>query len=343
MGLRIASDIGEWHRWQQRRHLARHAKDLLFGRRNADEPRATLVRGSRDADIVVLVDATHASMANAVLAPLRWIPPDRVILVLGPGVRLDAAGTRLVTRVSDLGNHLGSATALLGCGEYTDIGAAAWDWARSSGAVTFVSQHGALTPHAPPLPSGSTLLAWSEAEGTFWRSGRADVQHVEVGSQLLWAAGNGPAGAPATGAGGPITYLGQGHAAEIPRARMVEAALRFCRAHDATYRPHPSERDKLSLLVGAGLRRSGIRFDTSGAPLATWDLPVVSVFSTGVLEAAARGRDAWVDFPRPPAWLGEFWERYGMSRFGGPPTPAPARPRVEPAQQVARILLEAAS
>lgn len=343
MGLRIASDIGEWHRWQQRRHLARHAKDLLLGRRKAEEPHATLVQGSPGADIAVLVDATHASMANAVLAPLRWIPPDRVILVLGPGVRLDAAGTVTVTRVSDLGHHLGSATTLLGCGEYTDIGAAAWGWARRTGAATFVSQHGALTPHAPPLPSGSTLLAWSEAEGAFWRSGRADVQDVEVGSQLLWAAGTGPAGAPATGARGQITYLGQGHAAEIPRARMVEAALRFCRAHDATYRPHPSERDVTSRSVLAGYRRAGITVGTSGVPLVDLEAPIVSVFSTGVLEAAARGRDAWVDFPRPPAWLGEFWERYGMSRFGGPPTPAPARPRVEPAQQVARILLEAAS
>ena len=342
MGLRIASDLDEWHRWQQRRHLARHVKHRLVGSKSASEPRATVVHGSPDADIVVLVDATHASMANAVLAPLQWIPAERVITVLGPGVRLDVPGAVQVVHVSDVGTHLRSARTLLGCGEYTGIGAAAWSWARDVGADTFVAQHGALTPHAPPLPRDSTLLTWSEADGEFWCSGRSDVHHLEVGSQLLWAAGEAPDVARPTGVA-PITYLGQGHAAEIPRVRMGEAALRFCRAHDATYRPHPSEKDKLSLVAHAGLRRAGIRFDTSGAALATWDRPVVSVFSTGILEMASRGVDAWVDFPRPPAWLGEFWERYGMSRFGGVPTPAPARPALEPAQQIARILLEAAT
>ena len=51
-------------------------------------------------------------------------------------------------------------------------------------------------------------------------------------------------------------------------------------------------------------------------PLVDLPNPVVSIFSTGILEAAARGRDAWVDFPHPPLWLEEFWERYGMHRFG---------------------------
>lgn len=343
MGLRIPSDLEEWHRWQRRRHLARQVKHRLVGARNADEPWATVIHGSPDADIVVLVDATHASMANAVLAPLRLLPPERVITVLGPGVRLDASGARQVVRVNDIGTHLHPATTVLGCGEYTGIGAAAWRWARATGARTFVSQHGALTPHAPPLPSGSTLLAWTEADAQFWASGRSDVDEVRVGSQLLWAAGSGPDTAGAYADDRPVTYLGQGHAAEIPRARMLEAAFRFCRAHDATYRPHPSEKDKLSLVAHSGLRRAGVRFDTAGAPLATWNSPVVSVFSTGILEMAARGVDGWVEFPRPPAWLGEFWERYGMSRFGGPPTPAPERAPVEPAREIARILLESAS
>ena len=57
-----------------------------------------------------------------------------------------------------------------------------------------------------------------------------------------------------------------------------------------------------------------------------------------VIEAAAQGRDAWVDFPRPPAWLGEFWERYGMHRSGTTPTPPPPRPAREPARLVAEVL-----
>ena len=123
---------------------------------------------------------------------------------------------------------------------------------------------------------------------------------------------------------------------------MVNAAW-ASRAHGAVYRPHPSERDITSRAVLAAYERAGIRVDRSGRPLVELDASIVSVFSTGVLEAAAQGRDAWVDFPRPPAWLGEFWERYGMHRLGSDPTTAPARPDVEPARRIAEILVEAAS
>ncbi|MFM6850375.1 MAG: RNA-binding protein, partial [Terrabacter sp.] len=106
--------------------------------------------------------------------------------------------------------------------------------------------------------------------------------------------------------------------------------------------PHPSERDVLSRLTHQGYQRLGITVDAS-SPLSALSGPVLSVFSTGVLEAAARGRDAWVDFPRPPAWLGEFWERYAMHRLGTLPTPAPDRPEVEPARRVAQVVTEALS
>ena len=57
--------------------------------------------------------------------------------------------------------------------------------------------------------------------------------------------------------------------------------------------------------------------DRSGTPLRELGAPVVSVFSTGVLEAAAAGLPAWV-LLRRSARRGspEFWERYGMSRWG---------------------------
>ena len=338
MGLRFASDLEEWHRWQKRRHLARHLKHRLTGPDRAADQRATVFHGSQDADIVVLVDATHASMASAVLAPARLIPPERLITVLGPGVHLDAPGTPQLVRVDDLGDHLGSARTVLGCGEYTAIGAAAWHWARSTNAATFISQHGALTPHAPPLPRDSTLLAWSRADAEFWRSGRSDVHHVDVGSQLLWSAGARRERPRPTDSRLPLTYLGQGHAAEISRQRLVQAALLLCRAHGAIYRPHPSERDRLSLMALSAYRRAGITVDSRDVPLADLPNPVVSVFSTGILEAAAGGRGAWVDFPRPPAWLGEFWERYGMHRLGSSPTPAPDRPDEEPARRIADIV-----
>ena len=138
-----------------------------------------------------------------------------------------------------------------------------------------------------------------------------------------------------------LAYLGQMHGAELQRSKLTRAAASFCRENDAVYRPHPSEKDKLSRLTHKVFRRAGITVDAS-RPLNELTGPVVSVFSTGVLEAAAQGRDAWVHFPRPPAWLEEFWERYGMHQYGDSPTPAPARPDVEPAKRIAELLTAAA-
>ena len=342
MGLRIPSDLDEWHKWQARRHVARALKHRVIGARGAEESRATVVHGSDDADIVILVDATHASMANAVLAPARLISPERMITVLAPGVDLDVQGTSRHVPMNDLKQHLRSAKVLLGCGEYTGIGAAAWRWAREAKASTFVTQHGALTPLAPPLPRASTLLAWTANDAEFWMSGRADISYEPVGSQLLWAAAAQRRESGHEAADGRLVYLGQGHAAELPRRRMIEGALRVCRTHNAVYRPHPSERDKLSRAGHALLARVGVTVDTTGAPLAEMSNPVVSVFSTGVLEAAVKGQQAWVEMPRPPAWLGEFWERYGMRRLGGRPTPAPDMPAVEPARRIAELIEQAA-
>ena len=81
--------------------------------------------------------------------------------------------------------------------------------------------------------------------------------------------------------------------------------------------------------------RMGIEVDRSGVPLFQTHSPVVSAFSTGVLEAAARGVPAWVSYPAPPAWLGEFWERYRMRPWGGPPTPIADVPATEPGRAVA--------
>ena len=89
-------------------------------------------------------------------------------------------------------------------------------------------------------------------------------------------------------------------AAELPRDVFAEAAETFCRAERATYRPHPSERDRRSVATHARWEASGITIDRSGIPLRELGAPVVSVFSTGVLEAAAAGLPAWVD-PRRPA------------------------------------------
>ncbi|GAA1916855.1 hypothetical protein [Nocardioides hwasunensis] len=368
-GLKHPGDLVAWRRWHESRHPVRFAARAARARmRPPAQAYVDLLTPLSDADVLVAVEATHASVANAVVAPLTHLSPERTAIVAPVAWQPPAAYARHRRRTIDLRGLLGlrGIRTVLAAGHYTEIGATAFALAEEHRSTFFVSQHGALTPFAPPLPRAAHLLAWSEHDGGFWTAGRQDVRVSVTGSQLLWGAGLGfdtgagrpaqpatsagrparpatSAGRPAQPATRPLTYLGQGHAAEISRARLARAALTTCREHGAVYRPHPSEGDVTSRAVLAAYARAGITIDTSGVPLVDLEAPVVSVFSTGVLEAAARGRDAWVDFPHPPAWLGEFWERYAMHRLGTLPTPPPDRPEHEPARRIAELVTEAAS
>ncbi|MDZ5660796.1 hypothetical protein SFC79_03380 [Nocardioides sp. S-58] len=344
-GLRHPGDLVAWRRWHESRHPVRRAVRGARARvRPAPEDLVDVLTPGPDADVLVAVEATHTSVDRAVVAPLAHLAPERTAVVVPVGWQPPpayAAHRRRTATLPEL-SGLVAPRAVLAAGHYTGIGAAAFAVAEERDASFLVAQHGALTPFAPPLPRYAHLLAWTDRDGAFWTSGRQDVTVTATGSQLLWDAGSsGAQGGPA--GGGSLTYLGQGHAAEVSRARLAHAALATCREHHAVYRPHPSEKDVTSRTVLAAYARAGIRVDTSGVPLVDLEAPIVSVFSTGVLEAAARGRDAWVDFPRPPAWLGEFWERYAMHRLGTAPTPAPDRPAQEPARRIAHLVTEAAS
>lgn len=342
MGLRFPEDLAAWRRWHERRHPLRLARQRVRGVLPGATP-APLVevrRGGPDADVVVALEATHASVRAAVVEVLTHLDPARVVVVApaGSAPLLTAWPPPTVVALDELGTALGRPRAVLAAGHYTPIGAAVHARAAATGAPFMVSQHGLLTPLAPPLPPDARLLAWSEADAAFWSAGRPDVTSTVVGSQLLWQAGTSLRSAPSVAAAPRLTYLGQLHGAELGRADLARAARDFCGRHGAVYRPHPSERDRLSRLTHARWRRAGIEVDAGTVPLADLDSAVVSVFSTGVLEAASRGRDAWVDFPDPPRWLEEFWERYAMSHFGQAPTPAPERPTDEPAHAIARLL-----
>ena len=349
-GLKHSTDLVAWRRWHESRHPVRFAARSARRRLRPSPPASidVLVPGL-EADLLVAIEATHASVDRAVVAPLSHLPPERTAIVAPVGWQPPASYAgheRRTILLTDLPSFM-SPRAVLAAGNYTEVGAAAFALAEDFEVPFFVSQHGALTPFAPPLPRAAHLLAWSDADADFWTAGRSDVTVTTTGSQLLWVAGglgfDTGAARPAQPATTRLVYLGQGHAAEISRARLAHAALITCREHGAVYRPHPSERDVTSRAVLATYRRAGITVDTSAVPLVDLEAPIVSVFSTGVLEAAARGRDAWVDFPRPPAWLGEFWERYGMHRLGSSPTPVPARSADEPARRIAEIVGEAAS
>lgn len=130
------------------------------------------------------------------------------------------------------------------------------------------------------------------------------------------------------------------HGAELPRRLTAGTAYRFCRMHDALYRPHPAETDALSRAAHRLMRRRGIAFAPTDVPLRELTSPVVAIFSTGVLEAAARGVPAWVHCPDAPGWVHEFWRRYDMRPFGGTPTPPLAAAEGEPAVRIAGIIEE---
>jgi hypothetical protein len=338
MGLIHADDLAAWRRWQESRHRLRQLRHAVRPGPGPQPERFVLTTYDPEPRLLVALDSSSPTSRAALVEPLARL--DLPVAVLSPGPAPDLGRPPLTQEDvgTDLPVALRGVVAVVSLGHYLPRGELAHHWARTLGAQSVVVQHGALTPYAPPLPPGARLLAWSEADANFWRSGRTDVEHEVVGSQLLWRAGD---QRPEPGADTRLTYLGQMHAAELSRARLVRAAAAHCRAHDAVYRPHPSERDRLSRLAHDGFRRLGITVDGS-TPLARLAGPVVSVFSTGVIEAAAQGRDAWVDFPRPPAWLAEFWERYGMHRTGSAPTPPPPRPDVEPARRVAEVLREVA-
>lgn len=329
IGLRHPEDLAAWQQWQRRGKFAQRI--MHVARRNPDVIGTVLnVPADGEPNLMLAVDITTGPKLETLLAPARAVglgrvatlSPASIAATLGPGRReilLPAHATASeLLRVSP---QLAAVRAGLSYGHYLRMGHLINQWAPELDWAQVVLQHGLLTPFQPPLPPHARLLAWSGADADFWASGREDVTTSVVGSQLLAEAAAHPA-IPAQREGAP-TYLGQLHGAELPRRGMAHAASSFCRAHHATYRPHPSESDKLSRLQHTAWERRGISIDRSGSPLREHDGLVVAAFSTGVLEAAARGVPAFVHYPEPPGWLEEFWERYDMRAWGGPPTPAP--------------------
>ncbi|MGN8026981.1 hypothetical protein [Microbacterium sp. 22242] len=351
MGLMFPEDLAAWRRWQRGRHPARRARDLL--RRPAPLAAALVLhRRAADPGVLFVLDATTPTALASVLEPLAHLG-DAPAAVLAPGdvsARLPGEWTTEVVDPAAVPASLRSVRAVVSAGHFLPAGQVAFGWSQELGARYVVVQHGLLTPFMAPLPERAHLLAFSDRDAEFWRSGRADVTSESVGSQLLWraagsavagsGAGGGPARPDARGDGrsdAPV-FLGQLHGAELPRRISAATATAFCREHGALYRPHPAETDRVSRAQHALWRRRGIRFAEPG-PLSATAGPVVSIFSTGVLEAAASGRDAWVTCVHPPDWVSEFWDRYGLAAWGDAPTAAPERAAVEPARAIAGAVL----
>lgn len=359
--LKYPLDLDAWQAWQRRQKKLKWAKyklnSLLASARSrtvAEEPVHGLLytRGTKP-QVLIVMDSFSPTNRNAILEPLKhldavdvalWVPEDASEYLDGQYAserysrkdwsEQEISGDELMRLLPDI-------RIVLSAAQFLGRGAAAYEYARAIGAEYWMVQHGLLVPQAPPLPVGCTLLAFSEADAEFWASGRRDVTTHAVGSQLLYLAAQKAAGAEVQKQNDlePI-FLGQMHGAELPRASFAYASHSFLKKFGGVYRPHPSEKDKLSVLTHKLWEKEGIRIDRSGTPLNEVPNPVVSIFSTGVLEAAIRGIPAWVYHPAPPAWLVEFWDRYGMNQWGQEPTPAPVQPKKEPAQRIAELMIE---
>lgn len=345
MGLIHPADLKAWQQWHARQRPAIARLKGWAREVRGSSPHGVLASGGPHSRIVIAIEAPKSTTVAAQLSVLRHLDlrdvavlaPSSVRHLLSPHAWTESTGPlgELAERV------VTTSSVVLSTGHYLGIGAAARA-ALSDPSRFLTIQHGLLTPHAPPLAAGTTVLAWSEADGTFWRSGREDVTLRAVGSQLLWEAARKGQSVPALSSSSdePPVYLGQLHGAELARDVLAAAARDFCLTTGATYRPHPSETDRLSLRTHAQWQELGIVVDRSGTPLTDVGRPVVSVYSTGVLEAAAAGLPAWVALPDPPRWLVDFWDRQGMSRWREAPTAPRALTTAEPARTVAETLAE---
>jgi hypothetical protein len=292
--------------------------------------------------VLLALDARSVTAERSLHALLRGGEPIAVVSSAHDPQALAGLVGGPVEPPASAESWFGSVRVAVSGGHYLPAGAAAQRFAEDRGLPHAVVQHGLLTPFAPPLPRDAHLLAFSEDDALFWASGREDVSRRVIGSSLLWEAGSFPIPSDAEFAR-PV-YLGQLHGAELPRRGLARAARDFCRRTGAVYRPHPSEVDRLSRIQHRAWELAGLWIDRSGEPLSQLSAPVVAAFSTGVLEAAARGLPAWVHYLDPPAWLAEFWERYGMRRWSprAEPTPAPTRGLIDPAKAFAEEIRQLA-
>lgn len=341
--LAFPDDIEAWRRWDSRQRFGRR---LMRGVRNAARGRSygaggpgwvpLLLLPENEPTVLVVLDVWSHSCRVAMGEPLRHLDPRRTAVLAAhpdaitahlPGRRqLDFTG---VERIPP------SVQQVLTLGAYNNLAGRVEPWARRHGARFVVVQHGLITPWAPPLSDGAHVLAWSDDDAKFWASGRASVTWQTTGSQLLWNASRRP---PVELTDERPLMLGQLHGTELAALAKQRLYTRFCRDAGASYRPHPNETDIFSRAQHRLMAAAGVQFETSTQPLVELGRPVVSIFSTGTLEAAQRGLPAFVHHPDPPAWLSAFWRRYRLAPYGGPPTAPSLQPELEPALAIARAV-----
>lgn len=338
MGLNIHEDLNAWFRWQESRDRLRWAKKKVKSLGGVQSGQATLTgflhtRG-KEPEVLVILESASPTSLSALLSPVKYI--ENPVAVWSPmSLESSLPGEGWEVRPLEGMPVLAQLRIVLSAGHYLPFGKVAYELALAQGAEYIVVQHGLMTPYAPPLPAYSTLFAFSQKDADFWISGRQSIPSEVVGSQLFFEAAQ-KSKVASSEIGNEIIFLGQMHGAELPRLSFARSSYDFCQKNGAVYRPHPSEKDKLSTLTHKLWAKQGISIDSGQTLLNQLNNPVVSIFSTGVLEAAIRGIPSWVYHSNPPAWLKEFWDRYGMNQWGSAPTPAPVQPAIEPALAIAQ-------
>lgn len=337
-------DLGAWRAHERRRRRLVSAVRGLRARRR-EGPAAAVLHSPPKPNTLVVIDHLSASCRCAVEAPLAHLDPTATAILAVPAWvptpgEPDAGETVRVPRAWRGTPSLPeSIRSILTLGSFNPLAAAVTPWALEREIPVFVAQHGLLTRWAPPLVAGERLLSWSEKDARYWTRGREAPGAEVVGSQMLWAAGRTEAARLDDDC--PV-ILGQLHGTELSRASLARGYIALARRTDAEYRPHPNESDITSRTIHRAMKRAGVSFSTSREPVSKLARPVISVFSTGTLEAAHRGLPAWVHHADPPHWVQDVWERYGLSPWGQEPTRPMPQPPSEPASIIARHLERAA-
>ena len=336
MGLRFPDDLHAWRRWQKGRQPLRAALDAVRHRGVQEGPTGHLLLPAEEPNVLVVIDVWSPSCKLVISDPTTFLDARRTaVLTTIPGAVTQFSEGREDLPFEGVRQLPTSIESVVSLGAFLGLTERVETWAKSSGLRFVVVQHGLMTPWAPPLNEGDHLLAWSEADAHFWTADRPGITWEVVGSQMLWNASQQPA-APLVDER-PI-MLGQLHGIEMGRSEKQAIYTRFCRVTNAQYRPHPNERDAVSRAQHRLMRTAGVEFESSGESVTTMGRPVVSIFSTGTIEAAQRGLPAWVHHPNPPAWLKEFWSRYGLSPYRGRPTAPMPLPALEPAAAIAHAM-----
>jgi hypothetical protein len=335
--------IDEWRRWDRRQSgILRNARAHL---RAPGELCVFESPGgpSGDRRVVAGLDSLSPSHRSAILGPLERLRKHGVgAVVIAPSTLSEGLRPLGFERAGHADRGVpaslrGGISGVIAVGDHLQAGAVALQWAEYLDVPYFVAQHGLITPACPPVPPGSHLLAWTEADARFMVGKRQDVTVAVVGSQILWESAQlGPhdAGEPCA----TVHFLGQLHTHELPRQTTARTVRAVAREQSTVYRPHPNERDVVSRLQHRVWRNRGLILEANASRLGGLSGQVVAIFSTGILEAAAAGVPAFGACWAPPRWVEELWDRYQISRFdSGVPTVVEIAAE-EPALTVAGVL-----